>query len=187
MIRHLQDPHMRYSLVAGTTSLCLQTWRNDAVPRSNFLQKPTRTAQIRKHYYKITVVNQAKGDSFEHWLVMYLLKYWFRIIFQQKKCSFKLCICITFTFMHLADAFIQSDLQYNKVIHFLSVCVCPGNWTHNLCAANAMLYHWATEKLMQGEVQCFWTQDWNKCVKRLTSLCETRNTVWMFCSPMSWL
>ncbi len=20
----------------------------------------------------------------------------------------------------------------------------PGNWTHNLCAANAMLYHWAT-------------------------------------------
>ncbi len=25
------------------------------------------------------------GDSFEHWLVMYLLKYWFRIIFNQKK------------------------------------------------------------------------------------------------------
>ncbi len=45
-------------------------------------------------------------------------------------CSF------TFTFMHLADAFIQSDLQ---VIHFLSVCVFPGNRTHNLCAANAML------------------------------------------------
>ncbi len=55
----------------------------------------------------------------------------------------------TFTFMHLADAFIQSDLQY--IIHgytffffFLSVCVFPGNWTHNLCADNAMLYHWAT-------------------------------------------
>ncbi len=39
----------------------------------------------------------------------------------------------TFTFMHLADAFIQSDLQ------FLSVHVFPGNRTHNLCAANAML------------------------------------------------
>ncbi len=41
--------------------------------------------------------------------------------------------------MHLADAFIQSDLQCIKVIHFLSVYVFPGNWTHNLCAANAML------------------------------------------------
>ncbi len=29
----------------------------------------------------------------------------------------------TFTFMHLADAFIQSYLQYIQVIHFLSVCV----------------------------------------------------------------
>ncbi len=47
----------------------------------------------------------------------------------------------TFTFMHLADAFIQTI----QVIHFfLSVCVFPGNWTHNLCPAKAMLYHWAT-------------------------------------------
>ncbi len=39
----------------------------------------------------------------------------------------------TFTFMHLADAFIQSDLQCIQDIHFfLSVCVFPGNWTHNL-------------------------------------------------------
>ncbi len=32
------------------------------------------------------------GDSFEHWLVMYFLKYWFGIIFNQKKyadCRFK--------------------------------------------------------------------------------------------------
>ncbi len=27
-------------------------------------------------------------------------------------------------------------------LYILSVCVFPGNWTHNLCAANAMLYHW---------------------------------------------
>ncbi len=35
--------------------------------------------------------------------------------------------------MHLADAFIQSDLQCIQVIHLLSVCVFPGNvnWTHN--------------------------------------------------------
>ncbi len=38
----------------------------------------------------------------------------------------------TFTFMHLADAFIQSNLQCIQVIIFLSVCVFPGNWTHNL-------------------------------------------------------
>ncbi len=51
-----------------------------------------------------------------------------------------------FTFMHLADAFIQSDLQCIQAIHcFLSVYVFSGNRTHNLCAANAMLYHWATE------------------------------------------
>ncbi len=50
------------------------------------------------------------------------------------------------TFMHLADTFIQSDLQGIQAIHVLSVCVFPGNWTHTtFCAANAMLYHWATE------------------------------------------
>ncbi len=30
----------------------------------------------------------------------------------------------TFTFMHLADAFIQSDLQYIQVIHFFCQYVC---------------------------------------------------------------
>ncbi len=49
--------------------------------------------------------------------------------------------------MHLSDAFIQSDLQCIRAIHVLSVCVFPGNWTHNLYAANAMLYHWATGTL----------------------------------------
>ncbi len=29
--------------------------------------------------------------------------------------------------MHLADAFIQSNLQCIQAIHFLSVCVFPGN------------------------------------------------------------
>ncbi len=36
------------------------------------------------------------------------------------------------TIMHLADTFIQSDLQCIQVIHVLSVYVFPGNRTHNL-------------------------------------------------------
>ncbi len=39
---------------------------------------------------------------------------------------------IIFTFMHLADAFIQSNLQCIQDIQFLSVCVFPGNQTNNL-------------------------------------------------------
>ncbi len=48
-----------------------------------------------------------------------------------------ICICLsiptnneTVNFvlhLHLADAFIKSDLQCIKVIHVLSVCVYPGN------------------------------------------------------------
>ncbi len=55
----------------------------------------------------------------------------------------------TFTFMHLADAFIQSDLQLHSGYTFSLVCVFPGNRTHNLlrCWCNdAMLYHWATQE-----------------------------------------
>ncbi len=47
---------------------------------------------------------------------------------------------ITFTFMHLADAFIQSDLQLHSGYTFSLVCVFPGNRTHNLlrCWRNAL-------------------------------------------------
>ncbi len=46
----------------------------------------------------------------------------------------------TFTFMHLADAFIQSDLQLHSGYTFSLVCVFPGNRTHNLlrCWRNAL-------------------------------------------------
>ncbi len=37
-----------------------------------------------------------------------------------------------FTFTHLADAFIQSDLQLHSGYTFSLVCVFPGNRTHNL-------------------------------------------------------
>ncbi len=67
--------------------------------------------------------------------------------------------CCSFTFMHLADAFIQSNLQCIQVIIFV-VSMCgtdttpryhsqmpfPGNLgiePTTFCAANAMLYHWA--------------------------------------------
>ncbi len=42
---------------------------------------------------------------------------------------FFLQFILLYVFMHLGDAFIQSDLQ---AVHFLSVCVYAGNWTHNL-------------------------------------------------------
>ncbi len=46
----------------------------------------------------------------------------------------------TFTYMHLADTFIQSDLQCIQAIHYFSLCVFPGNRTHNLlrCLLNAL-------------------------------------------------
>ncbi len=39
--------------------------------------------------------------------------------------------------------------QLTGYTFFLSVCVFPGTWTHNLCSANAMLYHWATGTLQK--------------------------------------
>ncbi len=47
---------------------------------------------------------------------------------------------ITFTFMHLADAFIQSDLQLHSGYTITLVHVFPGNRTHNLlrCWRNAL-------------------------------------------------
>ncbi len=50
-----------------------------------------------------------------------------------------LSLKFAFTFMHLADAFIQSDLQCIQAILLYCQYVFPGNRTHNLCAASAML------------------------------------------------
>ncbi len=45
-------------------------------------------------------------------------------------------------------AFIQSDLQCIQAIHFFYQYVCSlGIEPTTCCAANAMLYHWATETL----------------------------------------
>ncbi len=54
----------------------------------------------------------------------------------------------TFTFIHLADAFIQSDLHCIQVTVFyiLSALAFPGNRTHDLGVASAMLYHLSYRK-----------------------------------------
>ncbi len=51
-----------------------------------------------------------------------------------------------FTFMHLADAFIQSDLRF-QTIRFCHYVRSLGIEPTTVCAANAMLYHWATGTL----------------------------------------
>ncbi len=54
----------------------------------------------------------------------------------------------TFTFMHLADAFIQSDLHCIQVtVLHLSALALPGNRTHDLSVANAMLYQLSYRKV----------------------------------------
>ncbi len=54
--------------------------------------------------------------------------------------------------MHLADAFIQSDLHCIQVTvfftFFLSALAFPGNRTHDLGVVSAMLYHLSYRKAM---------------------------------------
>ncbi len=55
----------------------------------------------------------------------------------------------TFTFMHLTDTFIQSDLQCIQAIHLFHQYVCSlGIEPTTFCAANTMLYYWATGTLL---------------------------------------
>ncbi len=54
---------------------------------------------------------------------------------------------INITFMHLADAFIKSDLQNIQAIHILSVHVFPGNLTTTFalltqCSTTEPQEHW---------------------------------------------
>ncbi len=48
---------------------------------------------------------------------------------------------IAFTFMHLADAFIQRDLQCIQAVHFFISMCSLGIEPTTFYAANAMLYH----------------------------------------------
>ncbi len=53
-------------------------------------------------------------------------------MFIHRALHYKGSMEITFTCMHLADAFIQSDLQLHSGYTFSLVHVFPGNRTHNL-------------------------------------------------------
>ncbi len=79
-----------------------------------FIKKSWKKCHISTKTLSSTTV--AKTDIY---YIIYIAITWINCIF-------------TFTFMHLADAFIQSDLQCIQAVHVLSVCVFPGNWTHNL-------------------------------------------------------
>ncbi len=46
------------------------------------------------------------------------------------------------TNLHLSDT--KWLTVHSGYTYVLSVCVFPGNRSHNLCTANTMLYHWAT-------------------------------------------
>ncbi len=48
--------------------------------------------------------------------------------------------------MHLADAFIQSDLHSSYSFYIWSALAFPGNRTHDLGVASAMLYHLSYRK-----------------------------------------
>ncbi len=83
----------------------------------------------------------------------------------------------TFTFMHLADAFIQSDLQLHSGYTFSLVCVFPGNRTHNLlrCWRNALpLSHTGTLQKVKVHQK---TDEW--CLERENFLCCNILSIWV--------
>ncbi len=68
-------------------------------------------------------------------------------LFQPLAINITYCTWDTFTFMHLADAFIQSNLQLHSGYTFFNQYVCSlGIEPTTFCAADAMLYHWATQE-----------------------------------------
>ncbi len=69
--------------------------------------------------------------------------------------------------MHLADAFIQSDFQCIQVILFFFVSMCSlGIEPTTFCAANAMLYNWATGTLLNRALLCY------GCKRNSISICN---------------
>ncbi len=72
-------------------------------------------------------------------------------------CFLRLNLSFSFTFMHLADAFIQSDLQCIQAIHVFYQYVCSlGIEPMTFGTANAMLYHWATGTLKDKFSSASW-------------------------------
>ncbi len=63
---------------------------------------------------------------------------WYKYVFVDATVPFQL------PYLHLADAFIQSDLQCIQATHFDQYVCSLGIEPTTFCAANAMLYHWVT-------------------------------------------
>ncbi len=59
---------------------------------------------------------------------------------------------------------------------FLPVCVFPGNRTHNLCTANATLYHWGTGTLLlvYSGFLCWWNTCKHPSEGISSGLCDGR-------------
>ncbi len=102
------------------------------------------------------------------------------------KGSLRLSYICTFVFMHLADAFIQSDLQLHSGYTFSLVCVFPGNRTHNLlrCWRNALpLSHTGTCKYeilcRKRSIMYDTKRDKFSCVYSQNMIYMTLN--WRFC------
>ncbi len=88
-----------------------------------------------------------------------------------------------FTFILLADTFIQSDLQCIQVILFLSICVFSGNWTHNIDYSST--FHkefWRTKQLLVPNI------DFHCGERNTIEVNEDPSTVWLiqFKLVLSW-
>ncbi len=89
-------------------------------------------------------------------------------------------IHFTFTFLCIYLTLL-SKTTYSKfsLYMYLSVCVFPGNRTHNLCAANTMLYHWATGTL--SKYTKYTKYHLNQCNLPLISVwSEGKTSLWRF-------
>ncbi len=93
----------------------------------------------------ITMLLIIKMTNIKNWtfLKVFLLALYIPVILLDASstfvCHFENYVINAHIYLHLSDAFIQSELQCIQIIHVLSACVFPGNQTHKLCAANAML------------------------------------------------
>ncbi len=95
-------------------------------------------------YFFILACHLSQGTS-------NLIPLWF--VFRRQHTPQQLYNRFTFTFMHLADAFIQSDLQCIQAIHFCQYACSLGIEPTTFCAANAMLYHWAKDLCVNADRQ----------------------------------
>ncbi len=76
---------------------------------------------------------------------------------------------ITFTFMHLSDAFIQSNLHTlhsSYSFYILSALAFPGNRTHDLGVASTMLYHLSYRKALINNIKTYSTTQLHSHITR---------------------